>query len=123
MRWFLQNSKFSFDPSRQYPLHMALDIYKRPKSKGGFGLVCIKSKALAFKWKLFNRYRTVNCPFSKLLYSQLKVSRKNLVWCYVMQRKFLHWPKILPEISYRYRCLLNRLFKQQILKNFSLAPK
>src|SRR5579883_1153483 len=76
MRWFLQNSKFSFDPSRQYPLHMALDIYKRPKSKGGFGLVCIKSKALAFKWKLFNRYRTVNCPFSKLLYSQLKVSRK-----------------------------------------------
>lgn len=76
MRWFLENSKFSFDPSRQYPLHMALDIYKRPKSRGGFGLVCVKSKALAFKWKLFNRYRTINCPFSMLLHSLLKVSRK-----------------------------------------------
>lgn len=76
MRWFLQNSKYSFDPSRTYTLHMSLKHFQRPKSYGGFGLVCIRAKALAFKWILFNRYRGVNCPFSTLLFTTLTHSRK-----------------------------------------------
>jgi exonuclease III len=76
MRWFLGNTKFTFDPSRTYPLHMSLKIFQRPKSHGGFGLISIKAKALAFKWRLFERYRNVDCPFSTLLYSLLKLSRK-----------------------------------------------
>jgi hypothetical protein len=76
MRWFLQNSKFSFDPSRTYTLHMALKNFQRPKSCGGFGLISIRAKALAFKWILFNRYRGVNTPFTTLLYTLLLHARK-----------------------------------------------
>jgi hypothetical protein len=76
MRWFLTNSKYAFDPTRTYPLHMALSIFQRPKTYGGFGLIDVKAKSLALKWKLLEKYRSVDCPFMNLLYSLLKVSRK-----------------------------------------------
>jgi hypothetical protein len=75
-RWFLGNGKFLFDSSRTYPLHMPLKTFQKPIEFGGFGLVNIKAKSLSFKWKLFERYRNVDCPFRELLFTLLKISGK-----------------------------------------------
>src|SRR5579875_177259 len=55
---------------------MSFKIFQRPKSHGGFELVSIKAKTLALKWCLFDRYRHTNTPFSSLLYTLLKLSKR-----------------------------------------------
>jgi len=74
-RWFMGVSKDRFDQTKTYSLHMALTIFKKPKSHGGFGLVDLKTKSMSFKWKLLERYRTVESPFRTLIFSQLKTAQ------------------------------------------------
>jgi hypothetical protein len=76
MRWFLNNSKFPYDRSRTYPLHMALSIFQKPKAFGGFDLISLRAKSFAMKWMLLERYRNVDCPFRTLLFSTLTLARK-----------------------------------------------
>jgi hypothetical protein len=80
-RWFLGNAKLIFDNSKTYPLHMPLSVFQKPKDKGGFGLVNIKSLALSLKWKLFIRFK--NTPsfmdYLDLSFGKASNRKKNLL--------------------------------------------